>query len=224
MTSLERLVEPHDHAPPRAEPARQLGRRSLPDQPSARDDDHALAERLHLRKDVAREEDRAVPAQRPHQLANLHHLGRVEADGRLVEHEDRRVAAERLCEPDALPVALGERTDAAARHRREPAGREHGVHRLRPRRALHLLGARDEVQVLEHRQLGIRRRVLRKVADRAPAEPRLAHGIVSRNAHGPGGRRKDSGQHAERRGLPGAVGSEKAHDLAGRAMEWLLVH
>ena len=99
-------VHAEDDALPPPEPRRELLRGALAHELAARDHDHALAERLDLGEDVAREEDRALAAEPAHQLADLDHLPRIEPDRRLVEDEDRRVAAERLREPDPLPVAL----------------------------------------------------------------------------------------------------------------------
>ena len=62
---------------------------------------------------MAREQHGARAPQPAHQLADLDHLGRVEADRGLVQDEDGWVAAQGLGEPDALAVALGQRPDAA---------------------------------------------------------------------------------------------------------------
>src|SRR6516165_10204682 len=78
------------------EPRAELGRRSLPDDATARDDDHTLADRFHLGEDVAREEHGAAAAQTLDQAADLDDLRRVEADRRLVQDQDRRIAAQRL--------------------------------------------------------------------------------------------------------------------------------
>src|SRR6185436_12238342 len=106
-------VDAEDDALPAAEPPRELRGRSLADERALRDHDHALAERLDLREDVARKQHRARAAETADQLADLDDLPGVETDRRLVEHEDRRIAEERLRETDALAIALRERADAA---------------------------------------------------------------------------------------------------------------
>ena len=80
------------------------------------DDDDLLAEEAHLREDVAGEQDRALPLETADQVSDLGHLLGVETDRRLVEDQDLGISEERLCEADALAVALGELSHQTARH------------------------------------------------------------------------------------------------------------
>ena len=172
----------HD-APPPAQATGELAGAALGDQPPARDDDDPLAQRRHLGKDVAREEDGALAAQAGEQLPHLHHLRGVEADGRLVEEEDRRLAEQRLRQADALAVALRQRADAPVGHAVEPACGEHTRDRARLRGARDALHAGDEAEVRLHAEVGVEGGVLGEVADRAPAGERLADEVVARHPH-----------------------------------------
>ena len=69
------------------------------------------------------------------QAADLADLDRVEADGRLVEDQHRRLVHDRLGEPDALAVALRERADHAAVHVAQAAALDRAVDRVASRRA-----------------------------------------------------------------------------------------
>ena len=80
----------------------------LGDDPALMDDDHALAHHAHLGQDVAGQENGAVLAQLPDQLARLRHLDRVDADGRLIENQHFRIVDDRLRQSDALPKTLGQ--------------------------------------------------------------------------------------------------------------------
>src|SRR5262249_12410470 len=137
----------------------------------------------------------------------------------LVEDEELWVADERLREPDALAVALRERADAAIPHLGEAARGERVRHLPFPPRARHALQLHDEAQVLDDAQVGVERRVLREVADRAPAGERLDRGIAAADADRAGGGREDTGEDAHRRRLAGAVRAEEADDLAAGDVE-----
>ena len=77
------------------------------------DDDHPAADRLDLRHDVSREQDRMPIAQLADQGANLADLDRVEARGRLVEDQDVGVVDQRLGQADPLPEAPREVAEQA---------------------------------------------------------------------------------------------------------------
>src|SRR5213594_3301262 len=57
---------------------------------------------------MSREDDRAFHAQATDQLADLHHLLRVKADGGLVKDEHLRFVYQRLGDADALAIPLGQ--------------------------------------------------------------------------------------------------------------------
>ena len=126
---------PRDSRPPLL----QLRERRVERLLAAVHDDHALTDRLDLGKDVRRQDHRARLAfararQIADQRADLADLDRVEADGRLVEDQHRRIVHDRLGESDALAIALRERADHAATHVRETAAFERAVDRSAPLR------------------------------------------------------------------------------------------
>ena len=73
--------------------------------------DYALAHGLHFRQDVGGQNDRVVSAEALDKVADLDDLLRVEANGGLVQNEDRRVAEQSLRNADTLLVALRQVAD-----------------------------------------------------------------------------------------------------------------
>ena len=158
-----------------------------------------------MAKRIVRPRDGELAHRRPEGVAALD----VHRRGRLVEHEQRRVADEREREADALRLAAGELLRAPAGDRLDPDQREHlvDVERRRVQRRDH----RDQLargQVLdqhaglEHRADQCRRsdRVGRRAAE---------HGHAARVGLG------EPEQHVDRRRLAGAVRAEQRDDLAG---------
>ena len=78
------------------------------------DDADARGEAVHFGQQVAGHEDRhaLLAGQCDQQLTNLHHAGRVEAVGGLVEDHQLRVVQQRAGETQPLQVAGGERAGA----------------------------------------------------------------------------------------------------------------
>ena len=74
-------------------------------------DDHALAHSLHFGQDVGGQNNRVVSAEALDEVADLDDLLRVEANGGLVQNEDRRVAEQSLRNADTLLVALRQVAD-----------------------------------------------------------------------------------------------------------------
>src|SRR5437667_431573 len=74
--------------------------------------------------------------------------------------------------------------------------------------------ARGEEQVLSHRQVAVERGVLKHEPDAAPHGEALAHDVVSRNARGAAGGRKEGREQVNRRRLTGAVRPEQAEELS----------
>ena len=193
----------------------QLGQRAGLDRLARADDRHAVAQLLDLGEDVAREQHR------PPRLARLLDAGledrllqRVEAGGRLVEHEQLGVGRERGDERDLLPVALRVRAallrrvelealeQLGAPPRVEPAAQAaEQVDRLaagQRRPQVHVAGDVGEPPVQRHR-----------VGPRVAAEhPRLSPGLAQQPE-----------QDADRGRLARPVGPEEAVDLAGGHLE-----
>ena len=97
------------------------------------------------------------PRRRRDQIADLDALFRIEARGRLVEDEDRRLVHDRLGQADALLEPFRQRGDALACDVAE-IGAVHGaVHAAAPSRAGDVLDLRDELEELTDGELGIER-------------------------------------------------------------------
>ena len=117
-------------------PCVQLRERRIDDLAAVADQDHALTDRLDLGQDVRREDHRVLLLARRRrrqsgdQRADLADLDRVEADGRLVEDQHRRIVHDRLREPDALAVALRERADHAPARARQAAALDRAFDRV----------------------------------------------------------------------------------------------
>jgi len=78
------------------------------DQPSAMDDDHALAEFLDVAQEVAREQDRlAAGDEFAQEIVDTLLTVRVESVGRFVEQQKIRVGQQRVGEGEHLSHALG---------------------------------------------------------------------------------------------------------------------
>jgi hypothetical protein len=139
---------------------------------------------------------------------------RVEARGRLVEDQHVGVGQDRLGQPHALAIALGEPAD----QRGAPVGDTRLVHRLvdlplalLARDALDL-GA--EVQERLDVHVRVERRGLGDVADAPLDLQRLLEHVEAGDARRALRGRQVAGQDAHGGGLPGAVGPEEAEDLA----------
>ena len=105
--------------------AAERARRTLRDDPPLRHHAHAVAHRLHLGQQVARDEHgRAVVGQPAQELPHLAHAGRVEAVRRLVEHQQLGLAQQRQPDPQALAHPLAVRLHALVGRVREPDLRE----------------------------------------------------------------------------------------------------
>ena len=138
----------------------------------------------------------------------------VQARGRLIEDQDRRVGDHRVGEPGALAIAARDVADQLV------ADIEHA-------RALHraldvalALLARDALQrravaqVFLDAKVGIQRHVLGQVADVLAHIQRLRPHIEPGDAHVARTRGVEAGEHANRRRLARPVGAEEADDFA----------
>ena len=78
------------------------------DEDAMRENADAIANFLHLREEMGGKQDGdAAPFQIENQIANLARAGRIDARGRLVEHDKPGFLDERLRESDPLQHALG---------------------------------------------------------------------------------------------------------------------
>ena len=145
--------------------------------------------------------------------ADLDHLLGVEADGRLVEDEHRRVADECLRKADTLLIALGQVLDEAVFHILHLAER-HDVLQMGAPGQLAFFQVKDKVQIALDRHIGIQRRNLREIADIGLCPDRVLKDVGAVDEHLPRGRGDVAGEHVHGRGLAGAVRAKKAQNLA----------
>src|ERR1700730_4837518 len=94
------------------------------------DDHDAVADLRYLWQNVCGEHDGMLACQAVDEPADLADLAGVQADGRLVEHQYRRIVNDRLRQAHALTIALGELSADAMRHVGEAANLEHALHRV----------------------------------------------------------------------------------------------
>src|SRR5262249_25074156 len=158
----------------------------------------------------------ALAGEAPDQIDHRFLVAVVEADERLIEQQELRLTKKRLREQQALPFSArhvgqgpaGEvrRADRSQRlfdHAAVGAGER----RQAPALAVH--GARDEIEAA-HPQIGHDRPHLWKITDLRVAAPRRA----PEDAQTAGARRQQTQDRADQRGLAGAIGPEKADELA----------
>ena len=185
--------------------------RSGRDQPALVHHDGVAADLLDLGEDVAREEHRRPGlGDAVDELAHLAHLAGVETVRGLVEHEHLGPAEQHACEAQPLAHALGVRlhlpVDGVAETGDGQRALEIGVGELRSARlppeleVRHPGEMRDERGGFDERPDPAEQRATR--ANRLPEQARVAGGGVDQ-----------AEQHAERRGLPGAVRAEQSADL-----------
>ena len=99
----------------------QIGQFFRQTQVSAPQDDDALGDRLHLRKQVGRQHDGVGPAEVAQGGQRFLLLAGVEAVGRLVEDQQRRVGDQGVGQADALAEALGQRAEQGPANALQPA-------------------------------------------------------------------------------------------------------
>src|SRR5262249_43383801 len=133
--------------------------------PAGIDDHDAIADLRDLGQNMGREYDRVLTRESVDQPAYLVDLSRIEADGRLVEHQHRRIVDERLCETDPLTIALGELAADAMGHVGKAANLEHALDRLINLGAADSPEPADEAQVALDTHVGVKRRRFGQVTD-----------------------------------------------------------
>src|SRR5262249_23957673 len=115
---------------------------------------------------------------------------------------------------EALAIALGQRADEPATDLADAAALETVVDALLPLLAVHALQLGPVGQVLLDAHFGIQRHALRQVADVAAHFHRLRHDVVVGDPGDAARRRQVAGEDAQSRRLAGAIGTQKADDLA----------
>jgi hypothetical protein len=197
----------------RSHGALELGCGAGRDLPPMVDEHDPVGQGVRLVEVLRREQQRhAVAHQVAHRAPDDLTAPRVQPRRRLVEHEQRGPMNEARGEIHPAALASGDLAD-------RPAGEVAAVEALdelvgdAPRGRTVVPAQRgDEAQVLAPRQVGVQRGELPGQGD-APADGvAVGHDVVAVHGCGAGGRRDERGDHADRRGLAGAVRAEQRDD------------
>ena len=141
----------------------------------------------------------------------------VEADRRLVEHEQLGVVHQRRRQVAAHPLPEAELAHRSVEERPEVQQLGQLGEPGPVRRTLDAVKMADQGQAVAQRQVPPQRGALAEHHADAPGQRRaLPRRVQPRHPYAPGGRREDAGQHLDRGGLPGAVRAEVADELARR--------
>src|SRR6266699_13455 len=208
----EAPVEPDDEMVSAVRPL-DVRERAVHELPPPRDDAQLLAQLLGLLHNVRREQD-GLPATAHVEHRVLHHLSvhRIEPRERLVENQEVRVVEHGRNELHLLLHPLRQLVDPA----QAPGGEAESLEPFRrplacppPVDALHLPEKHEHV---EHPHLTVQAALLREVAD--PLRVSSPAAGLAEYPQGAAVRLQDVHDHADRRGLPGAVRPEQAVDHA----------
>ena len=187
------------------------GRRgALRDHPALVDDEDPVAGHLDFRQDMAGDDHGHPAAQARDQVADDQDLVGIQADGRLIHDDHRRLGEDRLGDPHPLPKALGQLADDPVADPLQIADLEDLVD---PRAKLapgHLLQPSPEIQVFADPHVLRQRVVLRHVADPALDLVRPGGDGKAADPNVPGGGGKIAGENAHGGGLARPVRPEKA--------------
>ncbi len=191
--------------------------RSLGDDLAVIDDPDAIGQHVRLLEVLRGQEDRDAffPGKASDLLPERGAALWVEARGRLVEEENRRIVDQRQREIEAALHAAGVRSDLAVGGVREPDAVEQRLLKAPASVTLDAVQRRLQPEVLAARQERVERRLLECRADRRANLRPVAHDVVAGHgrAAGRGGRRVVSMCTVV--DLPGAVRPQEAVDLAG---------
>ena len=171
----------------------------------------------HLVAQMRRPQHRHRPlgAQRQDRLEQVAAARRIEADGRLVHQQQTRDVQQRARQFDATAIAAAELHGLAVRLSGKAEPRQLLVDARLGERARDAVQARVKQQVALHRQLEVERRLLKDDAEKRQRRHRIAPHVMAHHGDAAGIRREQARQKLEQRGLTGAIGAEKRHELAG---------
>ena len=221
-----RLEIHHQHAA-LAETASQLGQRAVEHQPAVVDHDHPLAQLLHVAQ-VVRGEDHggaALPVDRADEPADAllgHH---VQADGRLVQEQERRIVQQRGGQVGAHALAQAQAAHGRIQERAQLQQVVEQAQVVLVAIFRHAVDVVQQVQRLDHGQIPPQAGAL---AEHHADAPDVLGALPPRHAavhlHLAAGGHQDAGQDLDRGGLARAVRAEIAHQLARRDIEADAVH
>jgi hypothetical protein len=96
------------------------------------------------------------------------------------------------------------------------------LHRQPP--AAQLIDPADEFEVLEHCEIFVEAETLGHVADLTPNTWRIRDDVQPKTGSAAAVRRQQTAEHADRRRLAAAIGTQKATDLAGGHLQIQPIH
>ena len=173
---------------------------------------HAPAQRLGLLEIMRGQHDGVAvaveaPDEAPQRLAQFD----IDAGGRLVEHDHRRLVHQRLRDQHAALHAAGQRAHVGVRL----AGQVEVLHHLVDPRAVVAQAevARLHGQRFAHREERVEHQLLRHHAQRAACGAVIAADVVAHDARRAAIRAHQSRENADQRGLAGAIGAEQPEKL-----------
>ena len=216
----QRRVVKRDPADRRAEPASQLGGRSLRDLAALAQDDDVVGQALRLIKVLRREQDgNALAPQLLDHLPQLPARQRVEARRGLIEEQQLRFDDQRGRDVEPPPHAPGVLGRALVARIREPEPVQQLIRALGGSGPPEAVEAREEDEVLLAGQLPVNGGELTGQGDVPAHLSGLGHDI--RTAHGdrPRGGLHQCGGDIHQRRLAGAIGSQQRDHLSGADVE-----
>ena len=201
----------------------EIGGLAAADDLAVRHQSHLVGKPLGLLDVVRGHQDRRpLGAQRVDQRPELGPDLRIEADGRLVEQQQRRVVREPPGEQQAAAHASGELVDGVAAAPLEPRQREAAVYR--GRHVLHAVEPGEDGEVVLHRHVHVEVVELRHHAHLGARLLGLAGKLVPEHRDRALVGQRLAGEHPHGRGLAGAVRPEQAEADARGHLEVQSIH
>jgi len=148
---------------------------------------------------------------RPDDLA----AARVQAGGRLVEHQELRLDDQAGGQVDPAPLAARHRLDQLVAELADVEAVNEGVDLAAGRRLAIAAQPRHQQQVLPRGQVVLERGELPGHGDRAAHGIGLAHHVVTADDRGPARRRRQGGEHPDHGGLARPVRAEQGENRSG---------
>ena len=201
-------------------PADDLLHRAGPQNAAVLDDCGAVADFGQLGKDVRADEDGlSAVGQHAEQLAELDPGPRIQAGGRLVEDQHRRIVDDGPGQAHPLFHALGERSQEPIANAGEIGELLDGIDDRPPLGAPHIVGPGKKVEVFVHGHVAIGGQRIGHEAHKAAGLLRIVDQRDPVHVHVALGRIVEGGHDAHGGGLARAVGADKAEDVARGKLE-----
>ena len=170
------------------------------------------------------EDDLAAGGERPNKLLQHERRADIEAGGRFVEDDDRRIVQQRGRDQDLLPHALRIRRQPGVPVVVDVEEAEEPLDLFVEHVGSHLAQPPDERQVLGTGQVGVEVGCFRHVPDPPPVGEELVPDVFAVDADLAVGRLEEPGDDVDRGRLAGSVRAEVAEHLAGPYREADVAH